>query len=34
MSAADADPRVKALTEEAGLERYWRASHSIPDYRV
>ncbi len=29
-----ADPRFKALTEETGLERYWRASHSIPDYRT
>jgi len=28
-----ADPRFAALVEEIGLERYWRETGSVPDYR-
>ncbi|MDB5451796.1 MAG: transcriptional regulator, CadC [Caulobacteraceae bacterium] len=29
-----ADPRFRQLTEDTGLERYWRESHTKPDYRA
>ena len=29
-----ADPRFAKLTQEIGLEKYWKESGSQPDYRV
>jgi hypothetical protein len=28
-----ADPRFAALTRDIGLDAYWRATRSTPDYR-